>query len=167
MSLSLYTISSQYQQAFMALADSDLPEDCINDTIEGMDGELIDKGRAVAAFWLNLGAEIEAMKIVEKRIYDRRKAIEARQERLKEYLSRNMAACGISEIKSSDGTFTAKLYIGRDESVVIDDVSAIPSDYMTEKVIIEPSKTLISAAIKDGYEVAGAHIQKKDRLTIK
>ncbi len=167
MSLSLYTISSQYQQAFMALADSDMPEDCINDTLEGMEGELVEKGRNVAAFWLNLGAEIEAMKSVEKRLYERRKAAEARQERLKNYLSKNMAACGITEIKADDGTFTARLYIGRDESVVIENAQTIPSDYMREKVTHEPDKVLIKKAIEDGYEVPGAHIDRRDRLTIK
>jgi hypothetical protein len=168
MSITLYDIADKYTQAFYALADSDLDNETINDTLEGIEGELVEKGKAVTAFYLNLDAEIEAIISAEKRIYARRKAMENKRDRLKEYLKQNMARCGISEIKANDGSFVARLYIGRDESVVIDDESAIPMDYKREiPASYEPEKRLIKEAIKDGFVVPGAHIEKKDRLEIK
>jgi hypothetical protein len=168
MSITLYEIADKYTQAFYALADSDLDNETIDDTLEGLEGELVEKGKAVTAFCLNLDAEIEAMKSAEKRISGRRKAMENKRDRLKEYLKQNMARCGISEIKANDGSFVARLYIGRDESVVIDDESAIPMDYKREiPASYEPEKMLIKKAIKEGFAVPGAHIEKKDRLEIK
>jgi hypothetical protein len=167
MSITLYDIADKYTQAFFALADSDLDNETINDTLEGLEGELVEKGKAVSAFCLNLDAEIEAMKSAEKRISARREAMENKRDKLKEYLKQNMARCGISEIKANDGSFVARLYIGRDESVVIDDESAIPMDYKREIVIYQPEKVLIKEAIKEGFAVPGAHIEKKDRLEIK
>lgn len=168
MSLQLYAIADRYTQAFYALADSDLDDSTIDDTLESIEGEIVEKGKNIAAFWLNIGAEIEAIKLAESRIAARRKTLENKQARLKEYLKQNMARCGITEIKSNDGTFKAKLYIGRDESVVIDDESAIPMDYKREiPVSYQVDKALIKKASKDGFEVAGAHIEKRDRLEIK
>ena len=166
MSISLFEISTEYRAAFLALADSDLDDTTIDDTLEGMAGELVDKGRNVAAFCLNLSAEVEAIHAVEKRIVAKRKALEAKQDRLKEYLKVNMARCGITEIVANDHSFKAKLYIGRDVSVVID--GDVPADYLREiPAKFEPDKALIKKAINDGATVAGAHIEKRDRLEIK
>lgn len=168
MSLSLYVMADQYTQAFYALADSDFDNETIDDTLDGLEGELVEKGKAVVAFSLNLDAEIDAMKVAEKRIADRRKMLENKRDRLREYLKMNMARCGITEIKANDGSFIAKLYIGRDEAVVIDDESAIPMDYKREiPVSYQVDKALIKKASKDGFVVTGAHIEKRDRLEIK
>src|SRR5690606_34794609 len=124
MSMSLYHMTEQYQRALADLTDADLPEEVVADTLEALEGELIQKGQAVAAFALNLAAEVDAIKAVEKRISDRRKALERRAEGLRDYLRTNMEKAGISEIKAMDGSFTAKLAKGR-PSVVVDDESLI------------------------------------------
>lgn len=168
MSIQLYAIADRYTQAFYALADSDFDDETIDGTLESIEGEIVEKGKNIAAFWLNLGAEIEAIKLAESRIAARRKTLENKQARLKEYLKENMARCGITEIRSDDGTFKAKLYLGRDESVVIDDESAIPMDYKREiPVSYQVDKTLAKKAIHDGYEIPGLHIERKDRIEIK
>lgn len=168
MSISLYELADQYTQAFYALADSEFDDETINDTLEGMEGELVEKGKAVVAFSLNLDAEIDAMKTAEKRIANRRRVMENKRDRMREYLEQNMARCGISEIKANDGTFVAKLYIGRDASVVIDDESAIPIEYKREiPASYHVDKTLIKNANKEGIDVPGAHIEKRDRLEIR
>lgn len=167
MGISLYQLSAHYEHVFNRLADSDLPDEVIDDTLEGIEGELVEKGRNVAAFFLNLGAEIEAIKGAEARIAAHRKALENKQSRLKEYLKQNMSRCGITEIKANDGSFAAKLYIGRDEAVVIDDEGQLPKDYLREKVTYTADKTLIKSALNDGFDVPGAHVEKRDRLEIK
>jgi len=167
MSVSLFEISSQYQQAFVTLLDSEFDDETITDTLDGLEFEVIDKGRNVAAFFLNLDVEIEAVKLAEKRISNRRKMLENKQARLKEYLAMNMAKCGITEIKANDSSFTCKLQIGREQAVVIDDQAALPADYMREiPATFAPDKTAIGKAIKEGFDVPGAHIEKRDRLVI-
>lgn len=42
--LSLYSMTKDYEQAFLALIDADLPGDAIADTLEALEGELTDRG---------------------------------------------------------------------------------------------------------------------------
>jgi len=70
MSISLYHMTEQYRQAMAELTDANLPEEVVADTLEALEGELLQKGQAVAAFALNLGAEVEAIKAAEKAGYD-------------------------------------------------------------------------------------------------
>lgn len=165
MGMSLYHLTEQYRGALDHLADADLPEEVVRDTLEALEGEVIQKGQAVAAFALNLSAEIDSIKAVEKRISDRRKALEKREAGLRDYLRSNMERAGISEIKALDGSFTAKLQKGR-PSVVIDDESLLPGDSDFVRWKKEPNKTAIADAIKAGQEVPGAHLETKPALKL-
>jgi hypothetical protein len=163
--IKLYELANEYIEALEVLDDPDLPEQVVRDTLEALQGGLNDKGRAVAAYSLNLSAEIEALKAHEKRVAAKRKTLEAREEWLREYLKYNMEKCGISEIKSLDGTFTAKLGKGR-PSVVIDDESSFPDDSPFVKWTRTVSKTDIAAALNAGEEVPGARLETKPSLRI-
>ena len=165
MGMSLYHMAEQYRTALAELTDAELPEEVVADTLEALEGELIQKGQAVAAFTLNLQAEIDAIKAVEKRISDKRKSLEKREAHLRDYLRANMEKAGITEIKAIDGSFTAKLQKGR-PSVVIDDESLIPDDSEYVRWKREVNKTAIAAAIQAGAEVAGAHLETKPALRL-
>lgn len=126
------------------------------------------KAQAVAAFVLDNEAQADMVEQHAKALLDRVKAARKRSEWLRQYLQSHMTACGITEIKADDGTFKASLSIGRDESVEIFDAAQLPADYMREiPAKSEPDKALIKKAMKDGYDVPGARMVKKDRLTLK
>lgn len=127
------------------------------------------KAQAVAAFILSNEAEADMVETHAKELLARVKTARKRSEWLKQYIQSHMVACGITEIKSEDGTFKASLAVGRDESVEVFDSAMLPNDYWTDPKPPEPApdKTLIKKAIKDGFEVPGARLVKKDRLTIK
>lgn len=161
--LSLYQMTEDYRQALAVLSESDIDEQAIADTLEGLQGELTMKAANVAAFALNLEAEAEAAKAAEDRIKRRRQVLESRAKQLREYLLSNMQRAGIAEIAALDKSFRVRVMQGR-ESVQIDDEAALPRDYLVPKY--EPSKTLIAQAIKDGFEVPGAQIVRKPQLRI-
>jgi hypothetical protein len=125
------------------------------------------KAQAVAAFILSNEAEADFVEQHAKELINRVKTARKRSDWLKQYLTSHMNACGISEIKSDDGTFKASLAIGRDESVEVFDEKQVPMDYLVENTTTTPDKKLIKKAIDDGYEVPGARLIKKDRLTLK
>jgi tRNA G18 (ribose-2'-O)-methylase SpoU len=126
------------------------------------------KAQACAAFVLENDAQAEFVELHAKSLLDRVRTARKRSQWLRQYLGSHMAAAGVMSIKSDDGTFSAKLEIGRDESVDVWDVAQIPADYMREITAkTEPDKTLIKKAIKDGFEVPGAKLIAKDRLTIR
>lgn len=166
--MNLYEISTQYLATAQQLAELDIDEQTLSETLEAEAWPVEEKVRAVSAVILNLQAEADMVKGTADRIAKRAKALQSRAEALHDYLLINMQRTGITEIKALDGTFKAKLYRERDASVVIDSENLIPADYMREiPARYEPDKVLIKKAINDGYEVPGAHIVKKDRLEIK
>lgn len=126
------------------------------------------KAQSVTAYILNVEAHIDLVKRRAKELADAAKREEKRLEWLRTYLATNMAATGITSIKSDDGTFSAKLERERDASVEVFDEAQLPVEYMREiPAKQEPDKKLIAKAIGDGYEVPGARIVKRDRLTLR
>lgn len=168
MSLSLYAMASEFQCAAQTMADMDIDQQTVLDTLEGMKFGVEQKAQNVAAFVLNTRAEADAIGVVIERLQAKKKAYEKRADCLSAYLLENMQRCGISEISANDGTFRIKRHVGRDSAVVIDSANSIPQDYMREiPAKFEPDKTLIKRAINDGFDVPGAHVEKRDRLEIK
>ncbi len=126
------------------------------------------KAQAVAAFILENEAQAKMVEDHAKALLDRVRTARRRSEWLRQYLHSHMSACGVLSIKSDDGTFSAVLAPGRDESVEIFDLAQLPKDYMREvPAKLEPDKALIKQAIKDKFEVPGARIIAKDRFTLK
>lgn len=164
-SLSLYQMTDGYVRALDDLRDSEFDEQTIADTLEGLSGELTHKAQNVAAYTLNLGAEIDAHKVAEKRMADRRKRLEKDYEYLRNYLLSNMVRAEITEIAAHDKSFRVRVMPGR-ESVLIEDEAALPDDYKRYKTTSEPDKLLIGQAIKDGYAVPGARLERKPTLKI-
>lgn len=161
--LSLYTMAKEYESAFLTLIDTDIPEEAINDTLEGLEGELTIKAANVAAFALNLEAEADKIKQVEQRIAARRKAYENKAARIRAYLKENMERAGIKKIEALDGSFCATLTAPR-ASVVVEDESAVPEEYF--RTVKSADKTAIGAALKDGLTVPGAHLEYNAGLRI-
>lgn len=126
------------------------------------------KAIAVTAYILEHERHIASIKGYAKELTDKIKTAEKRNEWLTRYLREHMAAAGITEIKDERGIFTATLAKDRDEAIEVFDEKQLPQDYLREiPAKHEPDKTLIKKAIKDGFEVPGAKLVKRDRLTIK
>jgi hypothetical protein len=126
------------------------------------------KAQAVAAFVLDTEAQADMVELHAKALLDRVRTARKRSDWLRQYLTIHMQGAGITEIKAEDNTFKATLSIGRDESVDVFEPGLLPQDYMREiPAKYEPDKTLIKKALKDGFDVPGAKLVKKDRLTLK
>lgn len=126
------------------------------------------KASAVAAYVLETTKQAEYLKDYAKELNDRAKTAERRTAWLRQYLSSHMAAAGITKIGDERGLFSATLDVGRDKAVEVFDEAQLPADYMREiPARHEADKSLIGKAIKDGFNVPGARIVARDRLTIK
>jgi hypothetical protein len=126
------------------------------------------KATAVAAYLIESEKQAEAAEQYVKELSGRVKSAKKRADWLRGYLQSHMTACGITEIKDERGIFKATLSVGRDEAVEIFDTAQIPRDYFVEvPATFAPDKLLMKKAMKDGYEIPGAKLVKRDRLTIK
>lgn len=164
--ISLYALAAEYREAADRLADLDLPEEVVRDTLEGMSGALEVKATNVAFFVRNLEATAAQIKEAETQLYMRRKQIETRAERVKAYLLANLEATGISKIDSPYFKIAVR---ENPPSVVIDAESQIPAKFMrrAEPPPPAPDKKAIADAIKRGEEVPGCHLTRTTKVDIK
>lgn len=162
----LYAITEQFKElaALAETADEDLAI-ALRDTMEGIEGEFQEKGKAIAMVTLNIDGDLEAIQSQIDRLTERKRIITNRKESLKEYLRTNMEASGITKI--SHPLFTITCGKGK-PIVVIDDEKAIPDEFVNVKVTSAPDKAMIAKAIKEGIEVPGAHTETgKSSISIK
>lgn len=164
--LSLYVLANEYQSAANNLADLDLPAEVVADTLEGLAGTVEEKSVNVAMFIRNLESSAEQMKAAEAEMAKRRKAVENRAASVRRYLFDNMVRCGITKIESPYFNLAIR---DNPESVVIDNADDLPKEYMTQPPSPPPApdKKAIKDAIKSGFTVPGAHIERGQRLEIK
>lgn len=163
---SLYNLVGERLALQNKLEALNFDEETIADTLEGDSLAIQAKIESYAFVIRNMETLSDAIKAEEKRLADRRKAIEKRVDSIKNWLLINMQHAGITKIESP--VFTVALQ-NNPASVVIDDEALIPADYLRvpEAPPPAPDKALIKKAISDGYEVAGARLQTTQRLLIK
>lgn len=166
MSLPLYEIVAQYRTDLAKLEELDLDEQTVADTLESLGGELEVKATNVAMFVRGLESTAAAIKDAESMMAARRKAIENRAKRVRQYLLDNMQAAGISKINHP---MLALSIAKNPPSVDIFDEAQIPDAYRTDPPPPPrvPDKALIKQAISDGFDVPGARIVQGVSLRIK
>lgn len=164
MNMPLYQLADEFIAIAKALADQEMPEEVIADTLEGASGELEQKAWNIAALILQLDAEAAMIKEAEQRMSARRKSLEKRIDWLREYLLLNLLRTGIAEISSPE--FVVRV---RDNPprVVLDDEEAIPKAFKQKETIISIRKDEIRRALLAGESVKGAHLERDKRLAIR
>ena len=163
----LFQIADIYLQDLDKLSDLDLPEEVVRDTIEGLQGDMQEKCTNVAAFIRNTESLAEQIKQAEQAMAARRKALESRADRIRQYLLDNMQRTGITKIESP----YFKIAIAKNPpSVVVDDEDTLKFAHPEfVKVVTTESldKAAIKEAIKAGQIVEGAHLVQAERVSIK
>ena len=161
----LYELAAEYREAAHRLADTDLDEQTIADTLDGMAGEIEQKAVAVAMVIRNIKAEEDAIQQAVAGMVERQKAKAKTVERLKDYLKNNLESCGLKKVES---TYFVVSVRANPASVVIDDESAIPTMFLVHPPApaSRPDKTAIKEAIKAGANVQGAHVTSSTRIEI-
>ena len=162
----LYELTGQFKELAVLAdgADEDMAV-AVRDTMEAIEGEFQEKGKAIAMITLNIDGDLEAIQSQIDRLTERKRIITNRKDSLKEYLRLNMDASGITKI--THPLFTITCGKGK-PSVVIDDQNAIPDEFMRVTTSMAPDKAAIAKAIKEGKEVPGAHSETgKSSISIK
>ena len=161
----LYLLTQEFREAAEKLADAELPDEVIADTLESLQFPIEEKAKNVAMVIRNIEASAKAIKEAADAMITRAKSEENRAKHLKGYLQSAMEATGITKIESPYFVISLR---NNPESVVIDAESQIPADYMREiPASYSPDRILIKKAIQDGYEVPGCHLTRTQSLQIK
>lgn len=161
----LIEIASKYRADADTLLDTDLPDEVVVDTLNGMDGELVEKAANVAAVVLSLDGFAEKIKEAEQRMAQRRKALENRAKNLRGYLLVCMQKAERPKIETPELRLSVRK---NPAAVVVTDAAKVPARFwrIPDPPPPEIDKAAIKQAIKDGAAVPGVHLEQGERLHI-
>jgi hypothetical protein len=165
----LYEISGQYAD-LQKIADSVEEEDAdmlaaITNSLGDITESFNEKAEALMHVVRNMEAETGPIEKEIARLQDRKKAINNRQDSLRDYLRDNMERTGVKKI--SCPLFTITCGAGREVSI-INNEALIPDDYMAVTTSIKPDKSALTKALKSGAEIPGASLERtKSSIRIK
>lgn len=152
----LYQLADEYMEGLAILADADVPPEVVFDTLEGMQGELVDKVDAVMAYAANLQALATVRKAEAERLAKSAKSLESKVEGLHTYVQIILARTGI-KLPLVTGRFTLNLAKNPPSTDVVDE-GKLPSLYKTETVTLSGSPGLceqVRMAIEQSSDTFG------------
>lgn len=161
----LFEIAAAYRADAAKLADLDLDDVTLADTLQGLSGDLEVKAQNVVMFAKNLEATAIAIKEAETQMAARRKAIENRAAGLRSYVLTSMQVAGVTKIECPYFRVAVQ---NNPPSVDVYEPGLVPSEFMKQKPPPPPEvdKTAIKEAIKAGREVPGAKLSVGQRLVV-
>jgi len=159
----LYDMAGRYMALADLADDPNMPEDALTDTLDGIEGEIQDKAQALLQVVSNLTGDTDAIDAEVKRLQVRKKLIQNRADRLRQYLHDNMVITGINKIECP--LFNITLSKAR-PMVVIKDASEIPLKFTVSKTTTAPVKKDILAALKAGEDVPGCLLGESKRALL-
>lgn len=160
----LYKLADEFVAIAMQLADSELPDDVIADTLEGASGDVENKAWNTAALILQFEGEAALIKEAEQRMSARRKSLERRVDWMRGYVLVQLIRTGITEIDSPEFVIRVQ---DNPPKVILDDEDLIPKAFKQTESVTTIRKADIRKSLLDGKTVAGAHLESEKRLAIR
>jgi hypothetical protein len=162
--MKLYELTSSYQK-IADLIDESCPDESLEIALQQIEGAIEEKAEGIAKLIKTLDYDADIFKAEEKRLSDRRRAIENKRDRIKAYIKDQMEILGRDKIKLP--TVTLALQNSPPAVNIVDD-KTIPAKYLT--IVPEqhvPDKKAILEALKAGQEVSGAEMTQGKHLRIR
>ena len=159
--MTLYEMTEAQKQLYELMASGEIDEEVYADTLEGIG--IAEKIEGYCVVVNELAGDLQKIESEIERLNAKKSAIENNIKRLRSRLGDCL--CSMNTTKYNAGTYT--VYRRETEQIIIDDLQKIPAEFMKTRVSATPNKTLIKESIKAGKEIAGAHLQTNQSITIK
>jgi hypothetical protein len=158
---SIYDINKAFQSIVDMVADGELTQEDFQQALAELEQSKVEKcGNAIC--YLNmLKHGIEDMKAEEKRIATMRKSLESRAKNLENAFAYVLNNMGDKEVITRYGVMKVRK---NPPSVVVDDLSKVPTKFQHQKIEVTLDKVAIKNALKAGEKVAGCHIEQSEKL---
>jgi predicted nuclease with TOPRIM domain len=159
--MKLYELTDNYMQ-LIELADQ-LDEETFRNTLESIQDSIEDKVENTAKVIKSIEADVLAIKEEEKRLKERRQALESRIDNIKDYLKEQLEKAGIDKVKRA--TFTVSIQNNPPKAEIVDEKS-LPLEFM----IPQPAKVdkrAILKKLKSGEHVPGAALVQEKGVRIR
>jgi phage host-nuclease inhibitor protein Gam len=157
----LYELTERYNNLLALLEDETIDSSAVNEAVNSLEEELIDKAQSIAKILKNIEGDIAAFKAEEKRLKEARIAKENKYNGLKACLEDNLKRANIDKVAGIVPLGFRKC----PPSVEIVDPKLIPVEYIKPHDP-EFNKQAILSELNAGNPVAGAKLVT-DRLYLK
>lgn len=162
----IYEFMSGFMALWNLIEDETIDDSVIEECFENMTDDFKVKMENCCKYIKCLDSDIEGLKAEEKRIKEKRQAMENSKERLKNLMFKAQLASG--EKKLVCGSFTTSIQ-NNPPSVVLDEpyIENIPEKYLKFPAP-EVNRTLIKEDLKNGVNLEGlAHLEVTSGLRIR
>ena len=159
----LYELTGEYMELMSLMEDDSIDDQMIQDTLEGVEGEIEEKADAIAKIIKSAKTEAEVIEREEKRLNSRKKMLLNNADRLKDYLEKVMRTTGKTKFKTALFGFGIQK---NPPTVVIDNEANIPEEFW---IVKDPviDKTALKQYLKENGEVDFAHLHSTESLRIR
>lgn len=165
----IYELTGAFNKLWELIDEGEIENEVLLEIFDDTTSDLKEKLEGYCKFIKNVESDIEGLKAEEKRLYNRRKALENTIERSKLVMKLAMEAA--EEKKLSCGTFTVSVR-NNPPKVVLDEVfiGNIPEQYVihpapeiNKKAILEDLKANVNTEALEGI----AHLEQGTSITIR
>ena len=162
----LYELTTDYQQLLELAEDPEIDPQVINDTLEGLTGEIEEKADGYAKVIRQLEANILTLKMEEERMARKRRTIDSNIDRMKASLEQAMRITNKPKFRTELFSFNIRK---NPPKLVIDQEST--DHALADYIIIQPpiwNKAKLKEDLKAGKDVDGiAHLEQTETLQIR
>jgi ATPase subunit of ABC transporter with duplicated ATPase domains len=151
--MNLYEITKEYLEIQQILETEELTPE-LDQALMLNQNQLQTKGGGYAKIMANKQANVDGATAEMKRLKAYIEQEQKKIDRLKNAMLQSMLITGIEKLESDFWRFSVR----RSESVEVDLVEALPSDFRTIKNVVTADKVAIKEAIKRGENVIGARL---------
>ena len=156
----LYNITDDYLTVMEMLYDPEQDQQVIQDTLEGIMGEIEYKADEIAKIIKEIKADADKIKAEEMRLHSRRSLLEGKAAWLKDYLQANMEAIGVKKFKTELFSYNIQKNGGKQALTIdVEDVNDIPKEFLIPQDPI-PNNDAIRTLLKTD-KVAWAHLEPR------
>lgn len=162
--MKLYELSDAYKEL---LEREDLDPQAVVDTLDAIKDEIEIKADGIASLIDELQSSADRKKAKAKDWNESAKADLQRAQWLKQYLKSELDNAGIKKVETENHLLNVRNFKA---STVIDDEDKIPGQYRNYakyEGMYDVMKQDVYAALKDGKDVPGAHLEPNRNVVIK
>lgn len=157
----LFEITAEFNELYALATAEEVDEQVFNDTLESLTGELEVKGAGYVAVINQLDMEQKKAKELADQFKLKADVRANSIKRMKDALKVAMVQIGTDKIEAGDYTIKLQKNGGKQPLIIDGDV---PESMC--KVILEPDKDRIRAAIEEGQDVGYAHLEERGQHVV-
>lgn len=160
----LYELTEMYQNIWDLIGDDEVDLLSLEKALKDIEDNIEIKAENTAKLIKGIDSDIEVLKTEEKRLADRRKALENKKEGIKSYLENHLRIMEIDKVKTP--LFTVALQ-NNPPSVNVLNEDLIPERYKKSVTTVSLVKKDLLEDLKQGLIIPGAEIKQTKSLRIR